>query len=110
MKGTFKKPDVGVSVGALAARGGAMVGLRLINPFAALIPLIAPSNNKPLPCQQMLADMSRAPSAPAPGQKEKTTKAAPAYMSSGAAATDSSKDTEKKATPAALSASLYKGS
>ncbi len=106
VKGTFKKPDVGVSVGALAARGGAMVGLGFINPFAALIPLIAPSNNKPLPCQQMLADMSHAPTAPAPGQKEKA-KAAPTYMSSGAAAGAAKK---KPAAPSPASASVYKGS
>src|SRR3954469_10867394 len=64
VKGTFKDPKVGVNVGALAVRGGAAVGLGLINPFAALIPLIAPSNNKPLPCNQMLADIRKAPTAP----------------------------------------------
>jgi len=107
VKGTLKDPKVGVSVGALAVRGGAMVGLGLINPFAALIPLIAPSNNKPLPCQQMLADIGKAPSAPPAGQKEKA-KAAPAYMSSGAAA---AKDAAKKpAAPAPASASQYRGS
>jgi len=100
-------------VGALAVRGGAMVGLGLINPFAALIPLIAPSNNKPLPCQQMLADMSRAPTAPPAGQKEKA-KAAPAYMSSGAAAGSAAgsadKGAKKPAAPAAASAAQYQGS
>lgn len=113
VKGTFKNPKVGVSVGALAARGGVMVGLGLINPFAALIPLIAPSNNKPLPCQQMLADLSRTSSAPPAGQKEKT-KAAPAYMSSGAAAagtSDKDKGARKPApaAPAAASAAEYRG-
>ncbi|WP_207002267.1 AsmA family protein [Trinickia mobilis] len=83
-KGTFKNPDVGVDAGALAVRGGAVVGLGLVNPFAALIPLIVPSNNKPLPCAQMLADMRTAPSAPPAGQKQRE-KAAPAYLASGAA-------------------------
>jgi len=50
-------------------RGGAMVGLGLINPFAALIPLIAPSNNKPLPCDTLFAQMHQHPVAPPPGQK-----------------------------------------
>ncbi|MBP0594456.1 AsmA family protein [Paraburkholderia sp. LEh10] len=73
VKGTFKNPHVGVNAIALAARGGAMVGLGLINPFAALIPLIAPSNNKPLPCQQLMAAIdAQHPSAPPPGQREKT--------------------------------------
>jgi hypothetical protein len=50
-----------------------MVGLGLINPFAALIPLIAPSNNRPLPCQQLVAAMqSQQPTAPPPGQRGKT--------------------------------------
>jgi uncharacterized protein involved in outer membrane biogenesis len=71
VKGTFKDPHVGVNATALALRGGAMVGLGLINPLAALIPLIAPSNNKPLPCAQLLANERAQPSAPPPGQKQK---------------------------------------
>ncbi|MCI0152039.1 AsmA family protein [Paraburkholderia sediminicola] len=82
--GTFKDPHVGVNATALAVRAGAAVGLGLLNPFAALIPLIAPSNNKPLPCAQMLADMRAEPSAPPAGQKQRE-KAAPAYLASGAA-------------------------
>jgi uncharacterized protein involved in outer membrane biogenesis len=71
VRGTFKDPNVGVQAGALTARGVAAIGLGLLNPFAALIPLIAPSNNKPLPCSQMLADMRKEPSAPPPGQKQR---------------------------------------
>ncbi|MGS0892137.1 AsmA family protein [Burkholderia stagnalis] len=56
-KGTFKNPDVGVDAGALALRAGAMIGLGLINPFAALIPLIAPSNNKDVPCSELFGQM-----------------------------------------------------
>ncbi|WDD94040.1 AsmA family protein [Burkholderia sp. FERM BP-3421] len=69
VKGTFKNPDVGVSVGALALRAGAMIGLGLINPFAALIPLIAPSNNKGVPCSEMFAQLKAPPKAPPPGKK-----------------------------------------
>jgi AsmA family protein len=69
VKGTFKNPHVGVDAAALALRGGAMIGLGIINPFAALIPLIAPSNNKPLPCDQLFAQMRQRPVAPPPGQK-----------------------------------------
>jgi AsmA family protein len=68
-KGTFKNPHVGVDATALALRAGAMVGLGLINPFAALIPLIAPSNNKPLPCNDLFAQMRERPVAPPAGQK-----------------------------------------
>jgi uncharacterized protein involved in outer membrane biogenesis len=71
VKGTFKDPHVGVNAAALALRGGAAVGLGLVNPFAALIPLIAPSNNKPLHCAQLLADEQAKPAAPPPGEKEK---------------------------------------
>ncbi|CAE6813042.1 AsmA family protein [Paraburkholderia haematera] len=70
VKGTFKDPHVGVNATALALRGGAVVALGLINPFAALIPLLAPSNNKPLPCGQLLSQIRQAPSAPPPGVKE----------------------------------------
>jgi uncharacterized protein involved in outer membrane biogenesis len=69
VKGTFKNPHVGVDAAALALRGGAMIGLGLINPFAALIPLIAPSNSKPLPCDALFAQMRQHPVAPPPGQK-----------------------------------------
>jgi AsmA family protein len=71
-KGTFKNPHVGVDATALALRAGAMVGLGLINPFAALIPLIAPSNNKGLACQDLFAEMRERPVAPPPGQKMRT--------------------------------------
>ncbi|WP_250513236.1 AsmA family protein [Caballeronia sp. INDeC2] len=110
VKGTFKDPHVGVSP-VLALRGAAAVGLGLINPFAALIPLIAPSNSKPLPCQQMLADIGRPPSAPPAGQKQQA-KAAPAYMSSDAAASGAAKDkgAKKPAAPAPASAAQYRGS
>ncbi|KVS37872.1 AsmA family protein [Burkholderia ubonensis] len=57
VKGTFKNPDVGVDAGALALRAGAMVGLGLINPLAALVPLIAPSNNKDVPCSELFAQL-----------------------------------------------------
>jgi uncharacterized protein involved in outer membrane biogenesis len=113
VKGTFKDPHVGVNAGALAVRGGAVVGLGLINPFAALIPLIAPSNNKPLPCTQMLADMRAAPTAPPAGQKQRA-KAAPAYMSSDAAAGGAARAQAPKksapASPAPASAAQYRGS
>ncbi|KVE37696.1 AsmA family protein [Burkholderia sp. TSV86] len=68
VKGTFSKPDVGVNVSALALRAGAMVGLGLLNPFAALIPLIAPSNNQDVPCAQMFAQLRTPPKAAAPGK------------------------------------------
>jgi AsmA family protein len=64
VKGTFKEPHVGVNAAALALRGGAAVGLGLVNPFAALIPLIAPSSNKPRPCAQLLAKEPTKPTAP----------------------------------------------
>ena len=108
VKGTFKDPHVGVSAGALAVRGAAAVGLGLINPFAALIPLIAPSNNKPLPCTQMLADIRSAPSAPPAGQKQQA-KAAPAYMSSDAAAAPHRRP-RRRASPSPASAAQYRGS
>jgi uncharacterized protein involved in outer membrane biogenesis len=67
VKGTFKHPDVGVSKTALALRAGAAIGLGLINPFAALIPLIAPSNEKVTPCSALIGQMRAAPQAPPPG-------------------------------------------
>ncbi|MGZ2749510.1 AsmA family protein [Burkholderia stagnalis] len=78
--GTFKQPHVGVKPGPLIARGGAAVALGLLNPLATLLALIQPGRNQPLPCHQMLVDMERRPTAPAPGMR-KEKKPAPAYMS-----------------------------
>ncbi|RQR26693.1 AsmA family protein [Burkholderia sp. Bp9143] len=85
--GSFKQPHVGVKAGALIARGGAAIGLGLLNPVASLLALVQPGRNRPLPCQQMLTDMEKRPTAPPPGIRQKT-KAAPAYMNalSGASA------------------------
>jgi uncharacterized protein involved in outer membrane biogenesis len=66
VKGTFKQPDVGVSKTSIALRAGAAVGLGLINPFAALIPLIAPSHAKATPCDTLVSQMLKAPKAPPP--------------------------------------------
>ncbi|MEW6341446.1 MAG: AsmA family protein [Pseudomonadota bacterium] len=107
VKGTFKDPHVGVNATALALRGGAMVGLGLINPLAALIPLIAPSNNKPLPCTQLLANERAQPTAPPPGQKQKAR--APLSLDGTAPAASG----KAKAAPGALSpaaGATYRGS
>ncbi|MFP3647296.1 AsmA family protein [Paraburkholderia sp. SIMBA_054] len=108
VKGTFKHPHVGVNAAALAVRGGAMVGLGLINPFAALVPLIAPSNNKPLPCQELMAAMqAQHPTAPAPGQREKARPLLPpgtpgaSAVEPSAPATPSSKPSTPSKKPAA---------
>ncbi|MCA8064309.1 AsmA family protein [Burkholderia sp. AU38729] len=87
--GSFKQPHVGVKAGALIARGGAAVGLGLLNPLASLLALLQPGRSRPLPCGQMLADMERRPVAPPPGVRQKT-KAAPAYMNAPSAASSAS--------------------
>ncbi|MFM0552252.1 AsmA family protein [Paraburkholderia sediminicola] len=115
VKGTFKDPHVGVNAAALALRGGAAVGLGLINPFAALIPLLAPSNNKPLPCTQLLAQVRQAPTAPPPGTKQQPKSAisldgAPVNKSSGGASSPATTDRKKSAVTSPASAAEYKGS
>jgi AsmA family protein len=114
VKGTLKNPHVGVNAAALALRGGAAVGLGLINPFAALIPLLAPSNNKPLPCAELLAQVRQAPKAPPPGVKQQpkaplSLEGAPLNKSSGGASSPAGAD-RKPATLSPASAAEYKGS
>jgi uncharacterized protein involved in outer membrane biogenesis len=114
VKGTFKDPHVGVNVAALALRGGAAVGLGLINPFAALIPLLAPSNNKPLPCAQLLSQVRQAPTAPPPGVKQKPKGAlsldgAPVNKPAGGASSPAAVN-RKPAVMSPASAAEYKGS
>ncbi|ASL42379.1 hypothetical protein bAD24_I02740 [Burkholderia sp. AD24] len=121
VKGTFKDPHVGVNAAALALRGGAAVGLGLINPFAALIPLLAPSNNKPLPCAQLLAQVRQAPTAPPPGVRQQPKTAisldgAPVNKASGGASSPAAAPAaapashQKPATMSPASAAEYKGS
>lgn len=59
VKGTFKNPQVGVEGGPLAVRGAAAIGLGLLNPFAALLALTAPSNDTASPCPAIVADASK---------------------------------------------------
>jgi uncharacterized protein involved in outer membrane biogenesis len=59
VKGTFRKPDVGVMKGPLAVRAAAALALGAINPVASLLALLAPSNNQASPCPQMMADASK---------------------------------------------------
>ncbi|RKT27313.1 hypothetical protein B0G69_3127 [Paraburkholderia sp. RAU2J] len=114
VKGTFKDPHVGVNAAALALRGGAAIGLGLINPFAALIPLLAPSNNKPLPCAQLLSQVRQAPTAPPPGVKQKpkaplSLEGAPVNKSAGGASSPAAVN-RKPAVTSPASAAEYKGS
>jgi uncharacterized protein involved in outer membrane biogenesis len=96
VKGTFADPHVGVNAGALALRAGAMVGLGLINPLAALVPLIAPSHNEPLPCNELFAQMKAAPSAPPPG---KTARPEPRGNASGTHAASAAQGGARPALP-----------
>ncbi|WP_345813990.1 AsmA family protein [Paraburkholderia sp. PREW-6R] len=114
-KGTFKDPHVGVNAAALALRGGAAVGLGLINPFAALIPLLAPSDNKPLPCTQLLQQVRQAPTAPPPGVKQQPKPAislegAPVNKSSSGSSSAPGAASRKPAVMSPASAAEYKGS
>ena len=108
VKGTFKNPRVGVDATALALRGGAMVGLGLLNPFAALIPLIAPSNNQPLPCDALFAQMRQHPVAPPPGQKMHA--AALPKPATGTPATRAQPSAPTPKAPQTGPSNLYRGS
>lgn len=54
VRGTFKKPDIGVMKGPLIARGAAAVALGVLNPVASLLALLAPSNDQSSPCPEMI--------------------------------------------------------
>ena len=71
VKGTFKKPDVGVNAMSLAVRGGVAIGLGLIAPPAALLALLSPSHNVDLPCTKILGQLDKPSQAPPAGQREK---------------------------------------
>ena len=53
-RGTFANPDVGVAKGPLALKAGAAVALGILNPLAAVVPLINPGNVEPVDCAAAL--------------------------------------------------------
>jgi len=53
-RGTFANPDVGVAKGPLALKAGAAVALGILNPLAAVIPLVNPGNVQPVDCAAAL--------------------------------------------------------
>ncbi len=59
IEGTFRRPRMTVSSGALL-RGGAALALGVINPLAALIPLIETGPGEDSNCQQLLAPVEPA--------------------------------------------------
>ena len=68
VKGTFKKPDIGIDKGILIARGAGAIGLAVVAaPAAALLPLTAGHlSNDEDRCKPLLESMKKAPSVPAP--------------------------------------------
>ena len=61
MTGTFASPSVKPDYGTLAMRGGGAVALGLINPLAALLPLIETAPGKDTDCADLLSTIKNAP-------------------------------------------------
>ncbi len=77
VKGTFKKPDIGIDKGILFARGAGAIGLAVFAaPAAALLPLTAGLGKKDEDrCTPLLDAMKSAPSVPSPkSDKSDTTR------------------------------------
>jgi uncharacterized protein involved in outer membrane biogenesis len=71
VKGTFKKPEVGVNKTVVGLKAGAAVALGAIaTPFAALLALTQPDPAKDSPCGILLPAVDRKPVAPAPGKTD----------------------------------------
>jgi uncharacterized protein involved in outer membrane biogenesis len=63
--GTFRDPDYSLDKKALALRGGGAIALALLNPLAALLPLIETGPGEDTNCTRLLATArSAAPAAP----------------------------------------------
>ncbi|RZT11020.1 hypothetical protein SAMN05216319_0510 [Duganella sp. CF402] len=59
-KGTFTNPDVGPQKGPLALKAGAAVALAtIVNPVAAIIPLVNPGKVDPVDCPALLAQANQ---------------------------------------------------
>lgn len=72
VRGTFKKPDIGVDKGVIALKAGAAVALgTAAAPLAGLLALISPGPGEDSPCVQLLAQAQKKPVAPPAGQTTK---------------------------------------
>ncbi len=66
VRGTFGDPKAGVQAGPLVARGAGMIALgALLTPVAGLLALVAPSVGEENACSGLVAEMKKAPKAPA---------------------------------------------
>ena len=61
VRGSFAKPDVEVDKGRLALRAAGAVGLAILNPVLALIPLIDRGPGKDSDCRQLVQDARALP-------------------------------------------------
>lgn len=68
VRGTFKDPDVSIDKGVLAMRAGGALGLALLAPIAAIVPLINAGPGETTGCEALLAQGGGKPVAPPPGQ------------------------------------------
>ncbi|GHC88752.1 membrane protein [Pseudorhodoferax aquiterrae] len=64
--GSFRSPDFELDKAGLALRGGGAVALALVNPLAALLPLIETGPGEDTDCQRLLASAGPAAKAAAP--------------------------------------------
>jgi uncharacterized protein involved in outer membrane biogenesis len=69
--GSLRSPDFELDKAGLALRGGGAVALALVNPLAALIPLIETGPGEDTNCQQLLASAGPAAKAAAPSNRSK---------------------------------------
>jgi AsmA family protein len=66
LHGPLGHPDVSVNKGVIAARAGASILLGMLNPLAALIPLIETGPGKDSDCATLLASVDKAKRAATP--------------------------------------------
>jgi hypothetical protein len=80
VRGTFKKPDVGVNKGVIAMKAGAATVIGAVaTPLAALLAFINPGPDKDSPCANLLAQAQKKPQAPPPGKDSNGKQAAAAH-------------------------------
>jgi hypothetical protein len=75
VRGPFVKPDYGIDKKALARKVGSSLLLGLINPLAAIVPLIETGPGKDAPCGQLIATVEAAASGKKAAPAEKKTAA-----------------------------------
>jgi len=95
IRGSFGAPKFAPDWQRLGARGIGAVAMGLLNPFLAVLPLMKEGEDKDSPCQQLIAEATKATKESKARQEKATARAAVAAKETPSAAAGATREKEK---------------